>query len=112
MFDWLLAQLVAPPLQNSPIRLPGPDAGEQRPAPQGEQQPVPVEIQEPIIRNPEPALRTVYESNSALQLGEAVQVDWAAEGADVTILRVIRDGSGNELRRDSIFTHYIIIHKS
>ncbi|QPN60441.1 ShlB/FhaC/HecB family hemolysin secretion/activation protein [Synechococcus sp. CBW1002] len=48
----LLAQLVAPPLQNSPIRLPGPDAGEQRPAPRGEQQPVPVEIQEPIDGEP------------------------------------------------------------
>lgn len=65
-----------------------------------------VEIQEPIIRNPEPALETIYEANAALQLGDAVQVDWAAEGADVTILRVIRDASGNELRRDSIFTHY------
>jgi hemolysin activation/secretion protein len=29
----LLAQLVAPPLQNSPVRLPGPDAVEQRPRP-------------------------------------------------------------------------------
>ena len=48
----LLAQLVAPPLQNSPIRLPGPDAGEQRPAPRGGQQPVPVEIQEPIDGEP------------------------------------------------------------
>ena len=65
-----------------------------------------IEIQEPIIRNLEPALETVYESNAALQLGEAIQVDWAAEGADVTVLRVIRDAGGNELRRDSIFTHY------
>ena len=39
----LLAQLVAPPLQNSPVRLPGPAAGEQRPAP--EQRPPALEIE-------------------------------------------------------------------
>ena len=39
----LLAQLVAPPLQNSPIRLPGPEAGQQRP--DERKAPVPVEIQ-------------------------------------------------------------------
>ena len=39
----LLAQLVAPPLQNSPIRLPGPEAGQQRPVER--KAPVPVEIQ-------------------------------------------------------------------
>ena len=32
----LLAQLVAPPLQNSPVRVPGPDAVEQRPRPDQE----------------------------------------------------------------------------
>jgi hemolysin activation/secretion protein len=39
----LLAQLIAPPLQNSPVRLPGPEAGEQRPAP--EQRPPALEIE-------------------------------------------------------------------
>lgn len=32
---FLLAQLVAPPVQQGPVRLPGPGAGEQRPAPPG-----------------------------------------------------------------------------
>lgn len=41
----LLAQLVAPPLQNSPIRLPGPDAGLQRPSEQQTPTPVPVEVE-------------------------------------------------------------------
>ncbi|MFM7674727.1 MAG: ShlB/FhaC/HecB family hemolysin secretion/activation protein [Synechococcus sp.] len=41
----LLAQLVAPPLQNSPIRLPGPEAGETRPQPGQPTPPVPVEIE-------------------------------------------------------------------
>lgn len=38
----LLAQLVAPPVQQGPVRLPGPDAGEQRPAPN--RPPAPVEL--------------------------------------------------------------------
>ncbi|MEN9862232.1 MAG: hypothetical protein RLZZ515_2714, partial [Cyanobacteriota bacterium] len=41
----LLTQLVAPPLQNSPIRLPGPDAGLQRPSEQQTPSPVPVEVE-------------------------------------------------------------------
>jgi hemolysin activation/secretion protein len=48
----LLAQLVAPPLQNSPVRLPGPDAGESRPQPGQPSTPVPVEI-EPGTVTPE-----------------------------------------------------------
>lgn len=36
----LIAQLISPPIQNSPVRLPGPDAIEQRPSP----------AQEPILR--------------------------------------------------------------
>ena len=43
MLPLLLAQLIAPPLQNSPIRLPGPDAGQQRPV--DKKKPVPVDIQ-------------------------------------------------------------------
>lgn len=51
----LLAQLVAPPLQNSPVRLPGPGAGERRPTTQDEQKPPTVEIQgEPSPQPPSP----------------------------------------------------------
>ena len=39
----LLAQLVAPPIQNSPVRLPGPEAGQQRPTEQ--KKPIPLDIQ-------------------------------------------------------------------
>ena len=49
----LLAQLIAPPLQNSPVRLPGPDASQQRPADQ--KRAVPVEIQGvPTLPTPAP----------------------------------------------------------
>lgn len=66
-----------------------------------------VEIQEPTIRNIVPALAPGYEPNSDLQPGQAVQVDWAAEGADVNVVRIIRDENGNEIKRDNIFTHYL-----
>ncbi|MBC8100796.1 MAG: hypothetical protein H7Y11_15255, partial [Armatimonadetes bacterium] len=48
-----------------------------------------------------------YEANADLQPGEIVQVDYAAEGADVTIQRIIRDAAGNILKEDSIYTHYL-----
>lgn len=48
----LIAQLVAPPLQNSPIRLPGPDATEQRLAP--DRKPAPVELDSTPQPEPQP----------------------------------------------------------
>jgi hemolysin activation/secretion protein len=51
MVPLLLAQLVAPPLQNSPVRLPGSGEVEQRPAP--EQPPRPIEL-EPTPASPAP----------------------------------------------------------
>ena len=62
----LLAQLVAPPLQNSPVRLPGPDAVEQRPRPgqeptlqlgPGEQAPAPLDLK-PSPSEPQPSADT------------------------------------------------------
>lgn len=66
-----------------------------------------VEIQEPIIRNVVEPLPVRYEPNDELLPGQALQVDWAAEGADVTVQRIIRDLEGNIIREDSIFTHYL-----
>ncbi len=66
-----------------------------------------VEIQAPIIKNVEPARAAIYEVNSNLRPGEIIQVDYAAEGADVTIPRIIRDSAGNILKEDSIYTHYL-----
>lgn len=50
----LMAQLVAPPLQNSPVRLPGPDAGERRPASQPTPPPLDVEVAPPPAEPVEP----------------------------------------------------------
>ncbi len=47
MLDLLLAQLVAPPVQNSPVRLPGPDAGQERPGATQERQAPSIEVEPP-----------------------------------------------------------------
>ncbi len=66
-----------------------------------------VEIGAPIIRDVVPALPAAFEPNRDLQPGEILQVDWAAEGADVTVPRIIRDRDGNIIKQDSTYTHYL-----
>ncbi len=65
-----------------------------------------VTIEGPVVRNITAPLPTIFEANADLQGGVSQQVDWAAEGADVTIARIIRDTNGNEIERDELFTHY------
>jgi vancomycin resistance protein YoaR len=60
----------------------------------------------PVIENVRPAAPTVYEPNSELQPGQTRQVDWAAEGKDVTVTRVILDANGNEVDRDVFVSRY------
>jgi vancomycin resistance protein YoaR len=48
----------------------------------------------------------IYEENPDLEQGKIKQVDWAAEGADITVSRTVsRDGS--VLSQDSFTTHYL-----
>jgi vancomycin resistance protein YoaR len=58
------------------------------------------------LRNIKPPPDPLYEENPNLQTGEIKQVDWAVEGAEVTVTRnVMRDG---ELYiRDTIYTRYL-----
>ncbi len=49
---------------------------------------------------------TIYEANPEIPPGQYLQVDWAADGADITNIRIIEDLNGNELRRDTFFSHY------
>ncbi|NWG18413.1 MAG: VanW family protein [Chloroflexi bacterium] len=65
-----------------------------------------VVMQGPDIRNLSSPPATVYEANAELAPGQSLQVDWAKEGADVTWERIILDASGQEIRRDTIYTHY------
>ena len=55
-----------------------------------------------IVEPPDP----VYEENPGLEQGKIKQVDWAAEGADITVSRTVsRDGS--VLSQDTFTTHYL-----
>lgn len=66
-----------------------------------------VEIDDAIVKNVVPAPATKYEANSEIQPGDAVRVDYAAEGADVTVYVNIYDLEGNLIRQDPYFTHYL-----
>lgn len=55
-----------------------------------------------VVDPPDP----VYEENPELAPGEIIQVDWAAEGADVTVLRTVYR-NGVALFTDSFITHYL-----
>jgi vancomycin resistance protein YoaR len=54
------------------------------------------------IEPPEP----LYEENPDLSKGQIVQVDWEAEGADVTVTRVVTL-NGQVIHTDTIFTQYM-----
>lgn len=62
--------------------------------------------QDAEIMNVQPPLPTQYEVNPDLSPGQSLQVDWAAEGAEVRVTRLIVDVNGNELRRDTFYSNY------
>lgn len=64
-------------------------------------------IEQPIVKNLVPALPVTYEANSDLRPGDILQVDYAAEGADVTVYREIYDMNGEFVREDYEYTHYL-----
>ena len=55
-----------------------------------------------IVEAPEP----LYQENPDLDKGEIKQVDWAAEGADVTVFRTVTRGDQVYLQ-DTFSTHYL-----
>ena len=55
-----------------------------------------------VIEPPEPS----YEENPELSKGTIKQVDWAADGADVRVVRTVWRG-GNVLSEDVFATHYL-----
>ncbi|MFW5748862.1 MAG: VanW family protein [Chloroflexota bacterium] len=65
-----------------------------------------VEFRAPVIQNEIPAPPPRYVVNPDLRPGEVVQVDYAADGMDVTIVRLVTDVNG-ETRTDRVFTHYL-----
>jgi vancomycin resistance protein YoaR len=65
------------------------------------------EIEEAIIKDEISAPANKFISNKDLQPGEIRQVDYSADGADVTVYRNIYDLSGELVTRDYEFTHYL-----
>ncbi len=62
--------------------------------------------QGPEITNVQPAAPTVYEVNSDLTQGQQLQVDWAAQGAEVRITRVILNSNGSQISSDVFYSNY------
>lgn len=65
------------------------------------------EIEEAIIKDIVDAPSNKFEPNSDLQPGEIIQVDYAADGADVTVYRNVYSLDGQLATRDYEFTHYL-----
>ncbi|HEY65804.1 MAG TPA: vancomycin resistance protein, partial [Caldilineae bacterium] len=65
-----------------------------------------VEMIGPIIENRRPPPEPLYQLDPTLPPGTRKQVDWAQEGMDVTVIRIIKDGEGNEIGRDVFVSHY------
>ena len=66
-----------------------------------------VEIEDAIIRDADPAPEARFIGNPDFQLGEILQIDYAADGADVTVYRNVFDVNGNLQFEDYAFTHYV-----
>jgi vancomycin resistance protein YoaR len=64
-----------------------------------------VDVQNLGLRNVIPAPEPLFEENPDLMQGEIKQVDWAGDGADIMITRVV-SRAGGTLFSDSIHTHY------
>jgi vancomycin resistance protein YoaR len=61
----------------------------------------------PFIDNVTEAKPDVWELNEEFEQGEVEQVDWAVEGADVAVERVVYNLYGDLLRQDTFVSHYI-----
>lgn len=60
----------------------------------------------PVIENVQPPAATRYEVNPDLGPGQERYVDWAAEGAVVTVRRIILDEDGNRIDEDQFVSRY------
>jgi vancomycin resistance protein YoaR len=64
-----------------------------------------VEIDGPYESNPEPHGPPVYREDPTLAKGETKQIEWAKDGLDVTVYRIIKE-NGVEAQRDTFFSRY------
>jgi vancomycin resistance protein YoaR len=66
-----------------------------------------VEKEGPFIDNVVPPRPDIWEFNEELPEGEIEQVDWAVEGADVTVGRSVYNPAGDLIRQDTFVSYYI-----
>ncbi len=64
-----------------------------------------VEMDGPYETNPVPHGPPVYRDDPTLPEGETKQIEWAKDGLDVTVYRIIKE-NGVEVRRDTFFSRY------
>ena len=64
-----------------------------------------VEMTGPVISNIQKAPPPLYREDPTLKAGQIKQVDWAKEGMDAVVTRIIRDGDGN-VREEKIVSKY------
>ncbi len=64
-----------------------------------------IEIDGPYESNPVPHGPAVYREDPTLPKGQTKQIEWAKDGLDVTVYRVIKE-NGVEVQRDTFFSRY------
>ncbi len=64
-----------------------------------------VEMEGPIESNPVPHGPPIYRDDPTLPKGQTKQIEWARDGLDVTVYRIIKQ-NGVEVQRDTFFSRY------
>ena len=62
--------------------------------------------QGPEITNVQPPRRRSTRPTRICGAGQSLQVDWAAQGAEVRVTRLILDTSGNQISKDVFYSNY------
>jgi len=64
-----------------------------------------VEIDGPYESNPVGHGPAIYRDDPTLPKGQTKQIEWAKDGLDVTVYRIVKE-NGQEIRRDTFFSRY------
>ncbi|MEJ2207667.1 MAG: VanW family protein [Anaerolineae bacterium] len=64
-----------------------------------------VEIDGPYESNPVAHGPAIYRDDPTLAKGQTKQIEWAKDGLDVTVYRIVKE-NGQEVRRDTFFSRY------
>lgn len=64
-----------------------------------------VALSKPVVSNVKPSIETVEYTND-LPYGKSERVEYAVDGMDVSVTRVVRDASGAIIHQDTYVSHY------